>query len=125
MGIFPEGTRSRRPDAPFLQTGKTGVARLSASHPDVPVHPCVLVGAREVMAPGDKILRPWKKVEVSYGEGITWNEWLLHPGGGNQDEDSIRAILDSEGEEQRTAIGSLYRHFTNQLIGSLAALGAP
>ena len=26
MGIFPEGTRSRRTEAPFLQRGKTGVA---------------------------------------------------------------------------------------------------
>ena len=125
MGIFPEGTRSRRVEAPFLQTGKTGVARLSASHPDVPVHPCVLTGARAVMAPGDKGLRPWKKVEVSYGEGITWNEWLTHPKGGNQTEESILEILRLEGQERRDSLGSLYRHYTNQLIGSLAALGAP
>ncbi|MEE3083252.1 MAG: lysophospholipid acyltransferase family protein [Candidatus Thermoplasmatota archaeon] len=125
MGIFPEGTRSRRKSAPYLQTGKTGVARLSASHPDVPVYPCVLNGAREVMAPGDKVLRPWKRVNVSYGEGITWNEWLIHPNGGNQSEESIQEILNLEGDEQRNALGALYRHFTNQLIGSLAALGAP
>ncbi len=34
MGIFPEGTRSRRKEGPFLAKGKTGVARLAASHPD-------------------------------------------------------------------------------------------
>ena len=31
LGIFPEGTRSRNERAPFLQKGKTGVARLAAS----------------------------------------------------------------------------------------------
>jgi len=125
MGIFPEGTRSRRDSAPYLQPGRTGVARLAASHPNVPVYPCALVGARSVMAPGDKILRPWKKVEVSYGEGITWNEWIQHPKGGNQDDGQLQAIIESEKHERRASIGALYRRFTDQLIGSLAALGAP
>ena len=33
LGIFPEGTRSKRKEAPFLLPGKTGVARLAAAHP--------------------------------------------------------------------------------------------
>ena len=31
MGIFPEGTRSRRDEAPFLSEGKTGVCLLYTS----------------------------------------------------------------------------------------------
>ena len=29
VGIFPEGTRSKRTESPYLQEGKTGVARLA------------------------------------------------------------------------------------------------
>jgi 1-acyl-sn-glycerol-3-phosphate acyltransferase len=125
MGIFPEGTRSRKKEGPFLAEGKTGVARLAASHPDVPVHPTAINGARDVMAPGNKILRFWKPVDVTFGEGITWNQWIVHPEGGAQDDVSIRSIIESEGEEQRSAMSELYRRFTDQLIGSMAALGAP
>ena len=57
LGLFPEGTRSRNNEAPFLQKGKTGVARLSASFPDVPVLPMALIGTREVMKPGDNSIR--------------------------------------------------------------------
>lgn len=125
MGIFPEGTRSRRDEAPFLSKGKTGVARLAASHPDAPVYPTAIIGAREVMAPGDKIIRFGKRVDVTFGEGITWNEWIIHPNGGAQDEGSIRAIIESDEQGRRHLMGVLYRQFTDQVIGTLAALGAP
>jgi 1-acyl-sn-glycerol-3-phosphate acyltransferase len=125
MGIFPEGTRSRRTEAPFLSRGKTGVARLAASFPDVPVHPTAITGARDVMAPGDKMIRFWKRVGISYGEAITWNDWIIAPAGGNQSESDLLAIIDAPAEEQRAALGELYRKFTDQLIASLAALGAP
>ncbi len=126
MGIFPEGTRSRRDEAPFLDSkGKTGIARLAASHPDVPVFPIAIMGARDVMAPGDKIIRFWKPVDVTFGESITWNQWVVHPKGGAQDEVSIRGIIDSNDEERRETMGGLYRRFTEQVIGTMAALGAP
>ena len=126
MGIFPEGTRSRRKEAPFLDPkGKTGVARLAASHPDVPVFPITIMGARDVMAPGDKIIRFWKPVDVTFGESITWNQWIVHPEGGAQDEESMRIIIDSNEDERRELMGVLYRQFTEQVIGTLAALGAP
>ena len=125
MGIFPEGTRSRRKEAPFLSEGKTGVARLAASHPDAPVHTAAIMGSREIMAPGDKIIRFGKSVDVTYGKGITWNEWIVHPLGGAQDEASIRTIIESNEKQRRAAMGKLYRKFTNQVIGTLAALGAP
>ncbi len=126
MGIFPEGTRSRREEAPFLDSkGKTGVARLASSHPDVPVFPIAIVGARDVMAPRDKIIRFWKPVDVTFGESITWNQWIVHPKGGAQDEESMRIIIDSNKEEQRELMRILYRRFTEQVLGTLAALGAP
>ena len=125
MGIFPEGTRSRRTAPPFLAKGKTGVARLAASHPDVPVHPTAITGARNVMAPGDKMIRFWNRVGISYGTSITWNEWIVHPEGGAQTDSDLRTLLESEEHERRAGIGVLYRRFTDQLIGSLAALGAP
>ena len=37
LGIYPEGTRSRRREPPYLQKGKTGIARLAARFPNVPV----------------------------------------------------------------------------------------
>ncbi len=125
MGIFPEGTRSRRDQPPFLSEGKTGVARLAASHPDVPVFPTAIIGARSVMAPGDKSIRFWKRVEITYGKSITWNEWLVHPAGGAQDNASLQAIIDSQPDEQRDTLRGLYRRFTDQLMGSIEALGAP
>lgn len=126
MGIFPEGTRSRRKEAPFLDPkGKTGVARLAASHPDVPVIPITIMGARDVMAPGDKIIRLWKPVDVTFGESITWNQWIIHPEGGAQDEESMRIIIGSNEAEQRELMGELYRRFTEQVLGTMAALGAP
>ena len=77
------------------------------------------------MAPGDKIIRFGKRVDVTYGEGITWNEWVVHPNGGDQDEESIRAIIESDEQGRRDRMGVLYRRFTDQVIGTLAALGAP
>ena len=47
-GIFPEGTRSKRTEAPFLLPGKTGFARLAASYPDVPVVPIGLTGTKRI-----------------------------------------------------------------------------
>ena len=125
MGIFPEGTRSRRKQPPFLSEGKTGVARLAASHPDVPVFPTAIIGARSVMAPKDKMIRFWNRVNITYGDSITWNQWVLHPEGGAQNEASIQAIIDSEPSLQRDALRILYRRFTDQLMGSIEALGAP
>ena len=72
-----------------------------------------------------KMLKFWKPVEVTYGAGITWNQWVFHPKGGNQSESSLKTIIESNSEDQRDAMGELYRKFTDQVIGSMAALGAP
>jgi len=125
MGIFPEGTRSRRTEPPFLATGKTGVARLAASCPDVPVHPLAILDARDIMAPGDKIIRLWKPFQVNYGTGISWNEWLADAKGGGMDDAAVDALLSQPEHELRASMGALYRKFTDQLIASIRALGAP
>ena len=83
------------------------------------------MGARDVMAPGDKIIRFWKPVDVTFGRSITWNQWITHPEGGAQDEDSILNIIELNDEERRDAMYVLYRRFTEQIIGTMAALGAP
>jgi hypothetical protein len=77
------------------------------------------------MAPGDKMIRFWNRVGISYGTSITWNEWIVHPEGGARTDSDLRTLLESEEHERRAGIGVLYRRFTDQLIGSLAALGAP
>ena len=51
MGIFPEGTRSRNLQPPFLGKGKTGIARLAASYPNVLIIPVVCQGTRNFMQP--------------------------------------------------------------------------
>ena len=46
IGVFPEGTRSRRASPPFLQ-GKTGIARLAAKFPHAQIVPvCIKGGSR-------------------------------------------------------------------------------
>ena len=77
------------------------------------------------MAPGDKSIRFWKRVDITFGDSITWNNWILHPKGGAQDEASIQAIINLEPAEQRDTLKALYRRFTDQLMGSIEALGAP
>ena len=77
------------------------------------------------MAPGDKSIGFGKRVDVTFGEGITWNEWVVHPNGGAQDEASIRTIIEAGEQGRKDLMGVLYRRFTDQMIGTLGALGAP
>ena len=77
------------------------------------------------MAPGDKSIGFGKRVDVTIGEGITWNEWVVHPNGGAQDEASIRTIIEADEQGRRDLMGVLYRRFADQMIGTLGALGAP
>lgn len=125
LGIFPEGTRSKRTEQPFLLPGKTGIARLAAASPNTSVVPLALVGTRGIMAPQQhKFPRLWKRFEVNVGHPVTWLEWLSHPNGGQLDAESLTAMADLEDHEVRTALAGLYRKFTDQIMGSLRALGA-
>ena len=125
LGLFPEGTRSRNESPPFLQKGKTGVARLSASFPDVPVLPMALIGTREVMKPGDNIIRIWKRINVNIDEPITFNQWLLDKNGGEMDVEKIKEIKKISALDRDAIMKKLYRKFTNQIMKNLEDLGAP
>ena len=125
LGLFPEGTRSRNDQAPFLQKGKTGVARLSASFPDVPVLPMALIGTREVMKPGDNAIRFWKKINVKIDEPITFNQWLLDENGGGMDSNVIKELIKLSTEEREVEMKKIYRKFTDQVMKNLENLGAP
>ncbi len=126
VGIFPEGTRSKRTEPPFLLEGKTGVARLASSVPEAIVLPVALRGTREMMTPSNHDLpRLWRKVHVRIGAGISWQAWLKHPDGGGMSDNDIEALAALEDEELRSRVGQLHRRFTDQLMESLRHLGAP
>jgi 1-acyl-sn-glycerol-3-phosphate acyltransferase len=125
MGIFPEGTRSRRTEPPFMLKGKTGVARLAATFPDVPLHPIALLDTHKMLKPGSSMFRISTPITMSVGEGITWREWIHHPKGGGFSEQDLQSIADAEDSEREKEMAMLYRRFTDQLMGSLSALGAP
>ncbi len=125
MGIFPEGTRSRKTEPPYMQKGKTGVARLAVTFPDVPIHPVAILDTHKMLKPGSKMFRITTPLTMSVGEGITWREWIHHPRGGDLSEFELQQILDSEEEARNQKMATLFRRFTDQLMGSLSALGAP
>ncbi len=126
LGIFPEGTRSKRTEAPFLLPGKTGVARLAASYPDSVVVPIALMGTRKMMMPQDhKVPRLWRRITLSAGQGITWMQWLGDQQGGNMNAQQLLDLSGQDEHEVRATLATLYRKFTDQLMGSISALGAP
>jgi 1-acyl-sn-glycerol-3-phosphate acyltransferase len=126
LGIFPEGTRSKRTEAPFLLPGKTGVARLAASYPECVVVPIAMTGTRAMMEPQKhKLPRLHKRVTIQSGEGVTWYQWLTDVNGGDQSATSLKALAEKEEHEIRSELAALYRRFTDQLMGSILALGAP
>jgi 1-acyl-sn-glycerol-3-phosphate acyltransferase len=126
LGIFPEGTRSKRTEAPFLLPGKTGVARLAASYPHAVVVPIALLGTRNMMEPQrHKLPRPWRRVTMNTGKGVTWSEWLGHEHGGSMTPALIEEIAALEDHEIRQKLSAMYRKFTDQLMETLTVLGAP
>jgi 1-acyl-sn-glycerol-3-phosphate acyltransferase len=125
LGIFPEGTRSRKPNPPFLQDGKTGVARLAARFPNIPVVPLTIIGSRNCMPPGSKLPRPWKRVEVIVDVPITFADWAAHSDGGGLSDDNVASIAGLSYEARDAAMRKLYRGFTDQIIGTMRQRGAP
>lgn len=126
LGIFPEGTRSRKPVTPFLQDGKTGFARLSARFPKVPIVPIILdLGAREFMPPGSKIPRFWKRIEVTVDDPITFCEWASDEKGGNLDDAYVSALMSKNNSEINAQLRTIFRKFTDQLMSTLEMRGAP
>lgn len=126
LGIFPEGTRSRRTTPPFLARGKTGIARIAAAFPDTPVIFCGIDGARDILAPGEPFLpRTWKRTELRFSSSITWNDWVGHARGGGLSESDVDELEAMADEERREKLRNLFRKFTNQSIATIQALGAP
>ena len=60
------------PSPPFLQKGKTGIARLAARFPHASVVPICIRGARKFMEPGKARIRLFTPIEVEFGEPITF-----------------------------------------------------
>ncbi|MCH1481199.1 MAG: 1-acyl-sn-glycerol-3-phosphate acyltransferase [Candidatus Poseidoniaceae archaeon] len=126
LGIFPEGTRSKKTEKPFLLPGKTGIARLAASFPHSYVVPIALQGTRQMMAPqSDKLPKLWKPIKINYGKKISWLEWLNSSEGGDMSTEQIKAMAKLEKHEIKSSIAALYRKFTDQLMASIGKLGAP
>ena len=126
LGIFPEGTRSRMTEAPLLQKGKTGFARLAALFPDVPIVPVTLsIGARDFMPPGTILPKLWKRINLIVDDPITFSQWAAHPDGGSIDDSWVDSMMDNSIDEQQEEMRILYRNFSDQLINTLAMRGAP
>lgn len=66
LGIYPEGTR---PPDERLHRGRTGVARLAFAA-GCPVVPIGVKGTRQVQPVGARMLRPFKTVELTFGEPL-------------------------------------------------------
>ena len=62
---------------------------------------------------------------MSVGQSVTWREWITHPNGGNMDDAALKGLISSEEETRKEHLAVLYRRFTDQLMGSIQALGAP
>mgnify|MGYP001168235356 FL=1 len=125
MGIFPEGTRSRNKQAPYLSRGKTGVARLAAKFPNVPIVPMAIIGSRDFMAPGSALINPLAKVQVNIDYPITFADWLPSSEGGNFTDEDVDNLVKLDEHGRRSIMKSLYRKFTDQLMENLRELGAP
>lgn len=126
VGIFPEGTRSKRTEAPFLLEGKTGVARLAATVPHATVVPVALKGTRDMMQPSvHKFPRFWRRVNITIGLGTTWKEWLEHPDGASLEDAEVVDMAAMSDDDLDAKMAVLQRQFTDQLMASLKHLGAP
>ena len=125
MGIFPEGTRSRREEPPFLQQGKTGVARLGAKFPHAKIVPIAIIGARKFMQPGKMNIRLFAPVTVRIGKPISFAEWIESPEGGSMDEAELLDLVEQEAGEIQIKMGKMYRNFTDQLMSTIKSMGAP
>ena len=126
LGIFPEGTRSRREEPPMLQSAKTGFARLAARFPNVPVVPVTMsIGAREFMPPGSKIPKPWKRIELIVDDPLTFSEWAQHPKGGAIDDHWVEEAENLGVEQRKDSMRALYRKFADQFIETQKMRGAP
>ena len=72
-----------------------------------------------------KFPRLWKPVSVHFGRPQTWSEWIVHPYGGNKNSVELDDLRRADSDVQSESLRELYREFTDQFMGTLAAMGAP
>ena len=124
-GYLPRGDKIKKFTASFLGKGKTGIARLAASYPNVLIIPVVCEGTRNFMQPKKhKFPRFWRPVTFHFGKAITWKEWIYHEKGGNLNEEQIYELADQDSEKQKEKLSELYRRFTDQFMITLKNMGA-
>lgn len=75
FGIYPEGTRSRDGR---LYRGRTGVGWLSVAS-GAPVVPVGLTGTDKVQPVGARMVRPFRKVTITFGEPVRPEDHLGGP----------------------------------------------
>jgi 1-acyl-sn-glycerol-3-phosphate acyltransferase len=75
FGIYPEGTRSRDGR---LYRGRTGVGWLSVAS-GAPVVPVGLIGTNRVQPVGARLVRPFKRITVRFGEPVRPQDFLGAP----------------------------------------------
>jgi 1-acyl-sn-glycerol-3-phosphate acyltransferase len=75
FGIYPEGTRSRDGR---LYRGRTGVGWLSVAS-GAPVVPVGLVGTDRVQPVGARLVRPFKRITITFAEPVRPQDFLGAP----------------------------------------------
>ncbi|MHB1507991.1 MAG: lysophospholipid acyltransferase family protein [Acidimicrobiales bacterium] len=102
VGIYPEGTR---PVDAFLHRGRTGVARLALAA-RCPVIPAGIRGTRDIQPIGTTTLRPFKRVQVAFGEPI--DVAARYGVGGGADVLALREATDEIMAEIKRLCGQQY-----------------
>jgi 1-acyl-sn-glycerol-3-phosphate acyltransferase len=100
VALYPEGTRSTDGN---VHRGRTGVARL-ALECGVPVVPVGISGTEAIQPRGSRLLRPFRRVRVRFGEPMTFDS---------------AGLVDAE--TGRTSTERL-RGFTERLMREIAGL---
>ena len=94
--------------------------------PHATVIPVALIGSRDMMQPSvHKFPRFWRRINITIGRGITWEEWLVHPNGAGLEDDEVVAMAAMSDDDLDANMAVLQRQFTDQLMASLKHLGAP
>ena len=77
------------------------------------------------MPQGKTLLRFWKRVNVTIGNPITFEDWIMNENGGDMDNEKITQIQTLDEERRDEIFRKLYRKFTNQLMETIRLMGAP
>ena len=102
-------------DNQYFTDGVIGVSLLHIDHLRV-INDNALRGDRE----GQQIYG-----SINFGKRITWLEWLSSPDGGGITKDDLMKMKLLGEHEIKSQLASLYRKFTDQIMNSIAGLGAP